>query len=86
MEWIKGISPISFPGLGLELDPAAGIRIGSFSLNFYGMIIAVGLILAVFYGWKRSKEFGIKGDDITDGVLWIVPLESVPASVTADRR
>ena len=79
MEWIKGISPISFPGLGLELDPAAGIRIGSFSLNFYGMIIAVGLILAVFYGWKRSKEFGIKGDDITDGVLWIVPLAIVCA-------
>ena len=73
MEWIKGISPITFPGLGLELNPAVGFRIGSFSVNFYGLIIAVGLILAVLYGWKRSKQFGIKGDDITDGVLWIVP-------------
>ena len=73
MEWIKGISPIHFPGLGWELDPAVGFRIGSFSINFYGLIIAIGLVLAVFYGWKRSKEFGIKSDDITDGVLWIVP-------------
>ena len=73
MEWIKGISPIHFPGLGLELDPAVGIRFGSFSINFYGLIIAIGLVLAVVYAWKRSKQFGIKGDDITDGVLWIVP-------------
>ena len=73
MEWIKGISPITFPGLGLELDPAVGLKIGNFSIHFYGVIIAVGLILAVLYGWKRSKEFGIKSDDITDGVLWIVP-------------
>ena len=79
MEWIKGISPIEFPGLGLNFDPAAGIRIGNFSLHFYGLIIAVGLILAVLYGWKRSKEFGIKGDDITDGVLWIVPFAIICA-------
>ena len=79
MEWIKGISPIEFPGLGLELDPAAGLKIGNFSLNFYGLIIAVGLILAVLYGWKRSKEFGIKPDDITDGVLWIVPFSIICA-------
>ena len=73
MQWIKGLSPISFPGLGWELDPASGFTIGSFSINFYGMIIAIGLILAVVYGWRRSKQFGIKPDDITDGVLWIVP-------------
>ncbi|MBE6960421.1 MAG: prolipoprotein diacylglyceryl transferase [Ruminococcaceae bacterium] len=79
MEWIEGISPISFPGLGLEINPAAGVRIGTFSLHFYGLIIAVGLILAVAYGWKRSKEFGIKSDDITDGVLWIVPFAIICA-------
>ena len=34
MEWIKGISPIEFPGLGISIDPAAGVRIGSLSINF----------------------------------------------------
>jgi phosphatidylglycerol:prolipoprotein diacylglycerol transferase len=29
--------------------------------------------LAVVYAWKRCDQFGIKADDITDGVLYIVP-------------
>jgi phosphatidylglycerol:prolipoprotein diacylglycerol transferase len=73
MKWIEGISPITFPGLGIEIDPASGFSIGSFSVNFYGVIIAIGLILAVVYAWKRCDQFGIKADDITDGVLYIVP-------------
>ena len=79
MEWIKGISPIEFPGLGISIDPAAGIRIGSLSINFYGVLIALGLMLAVIYAWKRTKEFGIKEDDLTDGVLWIAPFAIICA-------
>lgn len=70
---------ISFPTLGLELNPGRGFQIGSFSIHYYGIIIALGLMLAVLYGLKRSKEFGIKQDDILDGVLWIVPLSIVCA-------
>jgi len=33
----------------------------------------VGLILAVAYACRRSKEFGLKEDDILDGVLWVTP-------------
>ena len=73
MKWIEGISPITFPGLGISIDPAAGFSLGSLNINFYGMIIALGLMLAVLYGWKRAKQFGIKEDDLTDGVLWVVP-------------
>ena len=73
MNWIKGISPISFPGLGIEIDPAAGFTVGPLSVNFYGAIIALGLILAVVYAWKRAHQFGIKPDDITDAVLYVVP-------------
>ena len=66
-------SAISFPFLGLELNPGRGFDIGSLSIHFYGVVIAVGLMLAVIYGCRRSKQFGIKEDDIIDGVLWIVP-------------
>jgi phosphatidylglycerol:prolipoprotein diacylglycerol transferase len=66
-------NPIGFPGLGLELNPPKGFSIGSLSIHFYGMIIALGLLLAVIYGLKRSKQFGLKEDDILDGVLGIVP-------------
>ena len=79
MSWIKGISPITFPGLGISIDPAAGFTIGSLSVNFYGVLIALGLMLAVVYAWKRARAFGIKEDDLTDGILWVVPFAVICA-------
>lgn len=64
---------ISFPGLGLEFDPIRSLQIGPLTLHLYGLIIASGLLLAVLYAWKRCKQFGIRQDDITDGVLWVAP-------------
>ena len=64
---------ISFPGLGLELNPGRYIELGSFKIYYYGIIIALGLMLAVVYAMRRAKEFGLKEDDILDGVLWVVP-------------
>ena len=66
-------SEISFPSLGIALDPPRSIDIGPLSIHFYGMIIAMGLILAVVYACRRSKQFGIKEDDVLDGVLWVTP-------------
>ena len=64
---------ISFPFLGLELNPGRSFDLGPLTVNFYGLIIGVGLLLAVWYGCKRSKHFGFKEDDILDGVLWVTP-------------
>ena len=58
---------------GLEINPPRSLDLGSLSIHFYGIIIACGLLLAVLYGCKRCKEFGFSADDLTDGVLWIVP-------------
>ena len=78
--WIDG-KPISFPGLGLEIDPPRGFELFGMSVYFYGIIIAFGLLLSVLYGLKRSKQFGLKEDDILDGVLWIVPLSIIGARI-----
>ena len=64
---------ISFPSLGLTLNPPRSITLGPFTIHFYGAIIALGLVLAVIYACRRSKQFGIKEDDILDGVLWVTP-------------
>lgn len=64
---------ISFPSLGIDFDPIRVIEVGPFSIHIYGILIGLGLMLAIIYGWKRSKEFGFKLDDITDGVLCVVP-------------
>lgn len=68
---------ISFPSIGFCWDPARGFSIGPLDIQWYGVLIALGLMLAVMYGCKRSKEFGLKEDDLIDGVLWIVPLAVV---------
>ena len=64
---------ISFPFFGIEIDPIRVIEIGPLDLHIYGLLIGLGLMLAVLYGWRRSRQFGIKVDDITDGVLCVVP-------------
>ena len=72
--WIPGNNPINFPGLGIKMDPPKGITIGSLDIYFYGVIIALGLILAAAYAMKRSSQFGLKNDDIIDGLIWILPV------------
>ena len=70
---------ISFPSLGIAIDPPSYITLGPLTIHFYGVIIAVGLLLAVLYACKRSKEFGIKEDDLLDGVLWVTPFAIICA-------
>ena len=64
---------ISFPGLGIEINPIRSIEIFGLSIHLYGIMIALGLMLAVIYACRRSKQFGLKAEDLTDGVLFIVP-------------
>ena len=66
-------STISFPVLGLELNPPRTLSLGPLSIHLYGLMIALGLILAVVYSCRRSKEFGVKEDDLLDGVIWVTP-------------
>ena len=66
-------SSISFPWLGLEVNPGRNFALGPLTINFYGLVIACGLLLAAWYGMKRAKTFGFTEDDILDGVLWVTP-------------
>ena len=70
---------ISFPALDWVLDPGRSFQLGKFSIHIYGILIAVGLMLAVIYAWRRCKQFGINENDLTDGVLWIVPVAIICA-------
>lgn len=70
---------ITFPGLGLDINPSPTIDLGFTTIRWYGVLIALGLILAVVYGLRRAKKFGLKEDDILDGVLWVVPFAIVCA-------
>ena len=74
-------SSISFPFLGIEVNPPRTLSIGPLTAHYYGLIIAIGLILAVMYACRRGKEFGLKEDDIMDGVLWVTPFAIVCARI-----
>ncbi len=64
---------ISFPGLGISLNPSTGFTLGGLTIRWYGVVIALGLCLAVLYACRRSRQFGFQEDDILDGVLWVTP-------------
>ncbi len=74
-------STISFPFLGIEINPPRVLQLGPLTIYYYGAIIAFGLMLAVLYCCKRGKEFGLKEDDILDGVLWVTPFAIICARI-----
>ncbi len=61
---------ISFPFLGLTMDPGYCIQIGNFCIYYYGLIIAVGFLLAVFYASRVHDRFDIAMDDVYDYIIW----------------
>ena len=76
---ISQYSTISFPSLGIEINPPQVLSLGPVDIHLYGLVIALGLMLAAVYGMRRSKEFGLTEDNILDGVLWITPFAIVCA-------
>ncbi len=74
-------SVISFPFLGLEVNPGRVLQIGPLQIHYYGLVIAFGITLAVLYAMKRCHRAGLTPDDVLDGVLWITPLAIVCARI-----
>lgn len=74
-------SVISFPFLGLELNPGREFSLGSLTIHYYGIVIAFGLMLAVIYACRRSRQAGLTEDDVLDGVLWITPFAIICARI-----
>lgn len=74
------MNTISFPGLGISVD-VKRIAFSLFGLDiyWYGIIIALGFLLAVIYCNYRTKDFGIKKDDLLDMLIFTVPLAIIGA-------
>ena len=73
-------SPITFPNLGIEINPSpVAFTVFGKDIYWYGIIIAAGFLLAVFYMLSRAKDFGVTQDDVLDMILWAVPIGVVCA-------
>ncbi len=65
---------VSFPGLGIEpfhMDRIA-FSIGKIEVNWYGLIITCGMILAVLYALWHAKTERVKSDDVIDLALSVI--------------
>ena len=74
---------ITFPMFGnaFKFTASETFHLFGLPLHWYGTIIAIGFILAYLYISRRSREFGIKNDDLIDMLLWAVPLSIVGARI-----
>lgn len=65
---------VSFPGLGLsfQLDPVA-FSVFGWPIRWYGIIIATGFLLAVWFCSRRADKYGITQDEIIDLLIYAVP-------------
>lgn len=69
-------SPISFPGLFGDWQftaSSAALHIGSRSIYWYGILITLGLVLALALCMRQKEKYGISEDNLLDGVLWGIP-------------
>ena len=67
---------VTFMGLKFKLDPVAfTIPIGKgWDIYWYGILIALGFLLAIIYGFKRAKKYDVDPDKLTDVILVTTPL------------
>ena len=60
---------VQFPALGWEFTiNRVALSIGGFNIYWYGVIIAVGMLLALLYAFRMAPDFGIDGDRLVDVV------------------
>lgn len=68
---------ITIFGINLTLNPIAfSIPLGEkhWDIYWYGIIIALGFLLALIYGMKNARRFGLETDRMLDVVLVVVPV------------
>lgn len=76
------IQTVSFPGLGLELTlNRVAFQLFGKNIYWYGVIIAVGFLLAVLYCSRKSKFFGVDEEKLLDMLFFAVPAAIIGARV-----
>lgn len=63
------MNSVSFPGLGLHLTFPSGFNIGEFRIYFYGVLIALGLLLAMIYALRNFRKVGVDPEKAIDAII-----------------
>ena len=71
---------ITFPGLGLEFDPAkVAFTLFGWTVRWYGIILAAAFLAAAVYAIIRAPKFGITQDDFIDVITISTPIAIIGA-------
>ncbi len=71
---------IIFPGLHIVLEHVGKIvSIGNFSVAYYGIIIAIGMVLGVTFILREAKRVGISDDSALDIIIYTLVLGVIGA-------
>ncbi len=74
------INVISFPKLGLNFTiNRVAFSLGSISIYWYGILIALGLFLSILYGIRESKKVGLDNNDFLNMLLIAIPVSIICA-------
>ena len=66
---------VEFPGLGLEMTISrVAFSVFGVEVYWYGLIIALGLMVGIGIGFANAKRFGVDADRMTDVILVTVVL------------
>lgn len=61
---------VTFPGLGISMSiDRVAFELFGRPVYWYGIIIAIGFILAAIYAYKRAPQFGIEPDNFLDQLI-----------------
>lgn len=66
MPYLHTINPVAF-------------EIGPVSVNWYGIIIATGILLAYLVAQKEAVKRGLPEDTISDLLIWVIPIAILSA-------
>lgn len=66
---------VDFPGLGINDLPVNREIFSVFgqSIYWYGLLIALAIIVCLLLASRRAKDFGLKSDDIIDTFIILIP-------------
>lgn len=82
LSWWGNDTSIYFPNLGIRLpNVPRGVAVFGFDIAFYGVCIALGMLLGIEMARWQAKRSGQNPDDYLDLALWAIPLSVVGARI-----
>ena len=74
---------VSFPGLGIhELHiQREAVQVFGLSIYWYGIVIALGVLLGMYLALRHSRRYGFCQDDVLDCLIAAIPLAVICARI-----